>query len=281
MNKKTIDLNKVLITGAGGMVGSYIDFGIKTNHRDLDITDFNEVMRVIKDHKPEAIIHLAAETDVDRCDRDPNYAYLINGVGTYNIATAAKEVGAKLVYVSTAGVFNGEKTGPYGEDDEPDPQNFYGRSKYMGELIVRGMLKDYIVARACWMFGGGPEKDLKFVGKIIRQLDKPEIKAVDDAYGSPTFGKDLIGTIKRLILNDAVGVFHLSNEGSCSRYEVAKFIIDTLKPEVKLSPVHLDYFPGANRVKNEVMSSKEKLVRPWQEALEEYLKTEWKTATKN
>lgn len=281
MNKKTIDLNKVLITGAGGMVGSYIDFGIKTNHRDLDITDFNEVMRVIKDHKPEAIIHLAAETDVDRCDRDPNYAYLINGVGTYNIATAAKEVGAKLVYVSTAGIFNGEKTGPYGEDDEPDPQNFYGRSKYMGELIVRGMLKDYIVARACWMFGGGPEKDLKFVGKIIRQFDKPEIKAVDDAYGSPTFGKDLIGAIKRLILNDAVGVFHLSNEGSCSRYEVAKFIIDTLKPEVKLSPVHLDYFPGANRVKNEVMSSKEKLVRPWQEALEEYLKTEWKTATKN
>lgn len=279
MNKK-IDLNKVLITGAGGMVGSYIDFGIKTNHRNFDITDFDEVMKVVKDQHPQAIIHLAAETDVDRCDRDPNYAYLINGVGTYNVATAAKEIGAKLVYVSTAGVFDGEKSGPYTEDDEARPQNFYGRSKYMGELIVRGMLEDYIIARACWMFGGGPEKDLKFVGKIIRQLDKPEIKAVDDAYGSPTFGKDLMGAIKQLVLRDATGVFHLSNEGSCSRYEVAKFIIDIMKPGTKLSPVHLDYFPGANRVKNEVMSSKERLVRPWQEALQEYLETEWKNSIK-
>lgn len=279
MNKK-IDLNKVLITGAGGMVGSYIDFGIKTNHRNFDITDFDEVMKVVKDQKPQAIIHLAAETDVDRCDRDPNYAYLINGVGAYNVATAAKEIGAKLVYVSTAGIFDGEKSGPYTEDDEARPQNFYGRSKYMGELIVRGMLEDYIIARACWMFGGGPEKDLKFVGKIIRQLDKPEIKAVDDAYGSPTFGKDLMGAIKQLVLRDATGVFHLSNEGSCSRYEVAKFIIDMMKPGMKLSPVHLDYFPGANRVKNEVMSSKERLVRPWQEALQEYLETEWKNSIK-
>ncbi len=263
------------------MVGSYVDFGIKTNHRNLDITDFDEVMKVIKDKKPQAIIHLAAETDVDRCDRDPNYAYLINGVGTYNVATAAKEVCAKFVYVSTAGIFDGEKTGPYAEDDEPNPQNFYGRSKYMGELIVRGMLTDYIIARACWMFGGGPEKDLKFVGKIIRQLDKLEIKAVNDAYGSPTFGKDLIEAIKQLLLRDAAGIFHLSNEGSCSRYEVAKFIIETLKPEVRLMPVGLDYFPGANRVKNEAMSSKEKLVRPWQEALKEYLEMEWKTVTKN
>jgi dTDP-4-dehydrorhamnose reductase len=280
MNKK-IDLNKVLITGAGGMVGSYIDFGIKTNHRSLDITDFNEVMRVVKEHKPEAIIHLAAETDVERCDQDPNHAYLINGIGTYNIATAAKEVRAKLVYVSTAGIFEGKKTEAYAEDDEAHPQNFYGRSKYMGELIVKGMLKDYIIARACWMFGGGPEKDLKFVGKIIRQFNKPEIKAVSDAYGSPTFGKDLVGAIKQLLAEDAIGTFHLSNEGSCSRYEVAKFIIETLKPEIKLTPVELDYFPGANRVKNEAMSSKRKLVRPWQEALQEYLETEWKTAIKD
>lgn len=262
------------------MVGSYVDFGIKTSHRNFDITDFYEVMKAVKDYKPQAIIHLAAETDVDRCDRDPNYAYLVNGAGTYNIAAAAKEVGAKLVYVSTAGVFDGEKLGPYTEDDEARPQNFYGRSKYMGELIVRGMLKDYIIARACWMFGGGPDKDLKFIGKIIRQFDKSEIKAVDDAYGSPTFGKDLVTAIKQLLLRDATGIFHLSNEGSCSRYEVAKFIIDTLHQDIELSPVHLDYFPGANRVKNEVMSSKEKLVRPWQEALKEYLETEWKTFIK-
>ncbi|KKU82117.1 MAG: dTDP-4-dehydrorhamnose reductase [Parcubacteria group bacterium GW2011_GWA1_47_8] len=276
-----IDLNKVLTIGAGGMVGSYVNFGIKTDHRSLDITDFHEVVRIVKQHKPQAIIHLAAETDVDRCDRDPNYAYLVNGAGTYNVATAASEVGAKLVYVSTAGIFDGEKTSPYAEDNQPNPQNFYGRSKYMGELIVRGMLKDYIIARACWMFGGGPEKDLKFVGKIIRQFEKQEIKAVNDAYGSPTSGKDLVGAIKRLITDDATGIFHLSNEGSCSRYEVAELIIETLGVDVTLTPVGLDYFPGANRVKNEAMSSKKKLMRPWQEALQEYLETEWKTAIKN
>jgi dTDP-4-dehydrorhamnose reductase len=278
--KSKINFEKVLITGAGGMVGSYVDFGIKMNHRDLDITDFNETMRVVKEYQPEVIIHLAAETDVDRCDRDPNYAFLVNGVGTYNIATATNEIGAKLVYVSTAGIFDGEKTKPYKENDTPHPQNFYGMSKHAGELIVRGMVKNHIIARACWMFGGGEGKDLKFVGKIIRQLDKPEIKAVNDAYGSPTYGKDLISAIKRLLEEDAVGTFHLANEGSCSRYDVAECIIKTLQPKIKLTPVGLDYFPGANRVKNEAMSSKQKLMRPWKEALQEYLKTEWKIAPK-
>ncbi len=180
------DLSKVLTTGAGGMVGSYIDFGIKTTRRDLDITDLNETVKVIKSHKPEAIIHLAAETDMERCERDPKHAYLINSIGTYNVAIAAKEIGAKLVYVSTIGVFGGDSSGAYCETSEPNPQNYYGRSKYLGELIVKGMLDDYIIARAGWMFGGGPLKDKKFVAKIIKQLKSKEIKAVNDISSSPT-----------------------------------------------------------------------------------------------
>jgi len=273
--KKKINFEKILVTGAGGMVGSYVDFGIRMDHKTLDVTDFHEVMRIVKEHRPSAIIHLAAETDVDLCEKDPDRAYLINGVGAYNIATAAKETGAKLVYVSTAGIFDGEKKGPYAEDDLPNPKNFYGRSKHVGELIVREMLADCIIARVCWMFGGGPEKDVKFVGKIIRQFDKPEIKALTDAYGSPTFGKELVAAIKRLLEEGAAGTFHLSNEGSCSRHELAKFIIDTLKPGIKLTPVLHDYFPGAYRAKNESLSSKQKLMRPWQDALREYLETEW------
>lgn len=257
------------------MVGSYIDFGIKTDRKDLDITDLEQVMKIVRLHKPQAIIHLAAETDVDLCDRDPRHAYKVNSVGTYNIARAAKDVGAKLVYVSTAGVFDGEKDGPYAEMDMPNPKNFYGKSKHQGELIVRAMLDDYIIARACWMFGGGLRQDKKFVSKIIKQLDKEEIKAVDDAYGSPTFGKDLVEALKRLLKENAIGIFHLSNEGACSRYEVAKFIIETLKPNVKLIPVGLDHFPGAYRVKNEAMVSRHKLMRSWQKALKEYLETEW------
>ncbi|MGD1003430.1 MAG: NAD(P)-dependent oxidoreductase [Minisyncoccia bacterium] len=274
---ENISFDKVLVTGASGMVGSYVDFGIKTDHRSLDITDLGEVLRVCELHKPNVILHLAADPDVDRCERDPEHAYAINSIGTYNMAVAAKSFGAKLVYVSTAGVFDGEKKEPYKEDDEPNPQNYYGRSKYVGELIVRGMLKDYIIARACWMFGGGPEKDKKFVAKIIKQLDQPEIKAVNDKIGSPTYAKDLISGIKKLLVANKVGTYHLSDKGVCSRYDVAMEIVKTLKPGVKVVPVDSSYFKlDAARVYSEAMVSREDLTRPWQEALEEYLRTEWK-----
>ncbi len=270
------NLPKTLITGADGMVGSYVDFGIKTDPRSLDVADMNETMSVVKKHAPEVIIHLAAETDVDRCERDPNHAYFINSVGTYNVVLAAKEVGAKLVYVSTSGIFDGQKSGPYTEDDMPNPKNYYGHSKFLGEVIVRSLLKDHIIARACWMFGGGPKKDEKFVAKIIAQLRNKEIKALNDVCGSPTFGKDLVGGIKKLLLDGAVGTFNLSNEGVCSRYDIAKAITEVLNPSVKVVAVDRRYFDlDAERVSNESMVSKVKIMRPWKEALVEYLKTEW------
>ncbi|MBU1255832.1 SDR family oxidoreductase [Patescibacteria group bacterium] len=271
------DFSKVLVTGSSGMVGSYVDFGIKTDHRSLDVTDLSEVLRVSEFYKPKVIFHLAAETDVDRCERDPEHAYLVNSIGTYNMAVAARNLGAKLVYISTAGVFDGTKKEPYTEEDEPNPQNYYGRSKYLGELIVKSVLKDYIIARAGWMFGGGPEKDQKFVAKIINQLDKPEIRAVNDKIGSPTYAKDLISGIKKLLVAGRTGIFHLSSKGVCSRYDVALSIVKSLRPSVKVLPVDSSYFKlDAARVCSEAMISKEDLSRPWQEALEEYLDTEWK-----
>lgn len=259
------------------MVGSYVDFGVKTDRRSMDITDLKEVLRVCREHKPRAIIHLAAETDVDRCERDPEYAYMTNGVGAYHMALAAKELNAKLVYVTTAGVFDGAKKEPYTEEDEANPQNYYGRSKYLGELAVKGTLKNYIIARVCWMFGGGPRKDQKFAAKIIRQFDKGEIKVVDDQIGSPTFGKDLIGAIKKLLEEDARGIFNLANKGVCSRYGFAKAIVDILNPAVKVMPAKMtDFNFDASRTFNEGLVSKIDLMRPWQEALREYLETEWK-----
>lgn len=274
-----IDFSKSLITGANGMVGSYVDFGVKTDRRMMDVTDLKEVLRVCREHKPRAIIHLAAETDVDRCERDPEYAYMTNGVGTYHMALAARELDAKLIYISTAGVFDGVKSEKefYKEEDEPNPQNYYGRSKYLGELAVKGVLKNYIIARVCWMFGGGPEKDQKFTAKIIKQFNKEEIKAVDDQIGSPTFGKDLINAVKKLIEEDAVGTFNLANKGICSRYEFAKEIVNILNPAIKVMPAKMaDFNFDASRTFNEGLVSKVDLMRPWQEALREYLETEWK-----
>lgn len=270
------DFSKTLVTGADGMVGSYVDFGIGTNRRSLDITDFKEVIAVCRKHKPDIILHLAAETDVDRCERDPEQAYMVNAIGTYNMAVAAKELGAKLVYVSTAAVFDGTRNIPYEETDEPNPQNYYSRSKYLGELAIRGMSKNYIIARAGWVFGGGPQKDLKFVAKIIVQMDKPEIKAVNDKFGSPTFGKDLISGIKELIKQEQTGTFHMGNKGVCSRYEVAEFIARTLNTKTKVSSVDSSYFNlDAARGNSEGMTSQFDIMRPWQDALKDYLETEW------
>ncbi len=274
-----INFDKILITGANGMVGSYVDFGIKTDKRSLDITDLKEVLAVCRKYDPEAIIHLAAETDVDKCERDPEYAYFVNGIGTYNMAVAAKELGIKLVYISTAGVFDGTKESPYNEEDEPNPQNYYGHSKFLGELAVRGMLENYLILRVCWMIGGGPEKDKKFVAKIINQIKNKEvgeIRVVNDQIGSPTFGKDLLKGIKILLQKDKRGIFHMSNIGIVSRYDVAKFIVNALRPEVKVIPVESSYFNlDAKRIKNEGLVSKINLMRPWQEVLMEYLETEW------
>ncbi len=275
-----INFDKILITGANGMVGSYVDFGIKTDRRSMDITDLKEVLAVCRKCNPEAIIHLAAETDVDRCERDPEYAYFVNGIGTYNMAVAAKELSIKLVYISTAGVFDGAKEGPYIEEDEPNPQNYYGHSKFLGELAIKEVLKNYLILRVCWMMGGGSTKDQKFVAKIISQIKNPEtkeIKVITDQIGSPTFAKDLIKSIKILIQENQTGIFHMANTGIVSRYDVAKFIVDMLKPEVKVMPVESSYFNlDAKRTKNEGLASKINLMRSWQEALREYLETEWK-----
>ena len=151
-------LNDAIITGANGMVGSYVDFGIKTDKRMLDVTDFEETTKVISKHKPPVIIHLAAETDVDRCERDPVQAYLINAIGSYNVASVARDIGAKMIYISTSAVFDGFSNNPYNENDKPNPQYFYGRSKYIGEALVKDISDNYIIARVCGVFGGGPKK---------------------------------------------------------------------------------------------------------------------------
>jgi len=273
-------LDKVLITGSGGMVGSYVDFGIKTNRSSMDISDLKEVLGVFEKYKPRAVLHLAAETDVDMCERGPDHAYKVNSLGTYNLAAASKKYGAKLVYISTAAVFDGKKDGAYTENDEPNPQNYYGHSKYLGELAAMAFTKNYLIVRTSWMMGGGPEKDKKFVAKIIKQLKDPavtEIKAITDHTGSPTYAKDLVAVVKSLIEKNEKGTVHLSNSGKTSRYGIAEYIINAMGSNIRLTPVGSDHFGSdAKRTKNEVLSSKIDKMRPWEDALGEYLNDEWK-----
>lgn len=270
--------DSAIITGADGTIGTYVDFGIRTNHRLLDVTNLAEVMKICNEYKPKLIIHLAAETDVDRCERDETYAYNVNAAGTYHMALAARALGAKLVYISTSGVFDGTKGEPYTEDDVPSPRTAYAHSKYLGELAVVGLLSDYLILRIAWVFGGGPRKDQKFIAKILQQINKPEIKVVFHKRGSPTYGKDLVAAMRRLIEEGKSGLYHMGNAGAPTRADVVRETVRITGSRAKVAEVPASYFglpADASRPDNESMVSRVSYMRPWQEALQDYIETEW------
>ena len=269
MNKQ-----EILITGGDGVVGSYIDYGTRLSRSVLDVTDLVAVREICRKQMPKVIIHLAAATDLVRCEKEPAYAYLVNAVGTYHVALVAREIGAKLIYVSTSGVFDGSKVGPYVEKDAPNPVNTYGHSKYLGELAVVGLLSNYLIARTSWVFGGGRERDTKFVGKIMSQLQSPEIKVVTDKQGSPTYAKDLARAIQKLMEEDRQGIVHLGG-GLATRFEVAKEIISITGSASSILPaVSNDFSSVYASGENESMELST-YMRPWEESLREYIETEW------
>jgi len=275
---KQYDFSRVLTTGASGMIGSYVDFGTRTDHATLDILDADAVMTFVKKHKPRAIIHLAGATDMVKTEQDPLYAYELNVRGTYNVAQAARAVGATMVLASSSRVFDGHKKGPYTEDDAPNPQTHYGRTKYISELVVASLAPQHIIARTAWVFGGGPARDNKFYGKILKQLQSgtSEIVALDDVYGSPTYGKDFVAAIKGLLEKGEYGTFHVANEGVATRCDLARAIAAQLRPDATVRAVDRSFFPSAASLPaNESIISTRCVMRPWQEALAEYVADEW------
>ncbi len=275
------------------MVGSYVaevfrdDELMLTDVLDgmasLDVCEPQAVKAMVSSVKPDVVLHLAAATDVDRCEQEPDWAYRTNAIGTQNVALACLGEGATLVYISTAGVFWGDKAEPYIEFDAPHPANVYGQSKLAGEQIVTSLLQRCYVVRAGWMIGGG-EKDKKFIGKIARLIGegKNPLQVVNDKWGSPTYAKDLLSGIRRLLQTGYYGLYHMVNTGCCSRYEVALAIREALqRPEVTIVPVSSDHFPlPAPRARSEAMRNLKlellglNLMRPWRAALTEYVQTE-------
>ena len=287
---------KVLITGAKGMLGSalcpeLLKCGYKILATDitftskdityLDIRDKKNVEDVFKDFKPDIVFHLAASTDVDRCENEREEAFNVNTLGTENIVSFCTGTNINMVYISTAAVFDGRKKEPYTELDQPNPLNIYAKTKLEGEKIVQRILRKYFIVRAGWMIGG-IDKDKKFVLKIIRQLQsKKEILAVTDKKGSPTFTKDLSKGLIELFPTQHYGLYHMANKGSCSRYDLAKLIVKLMgRDDVVVRPVSSDVFPlRAPRPDSEAIrnSKLEALgmnnIRTWEEALEEYITT--------
>lgn len=273
-----IECNTILTTGANGMLGGYAAFGIRTGRKDFDIEDIASVRATLAKHHPKAILHFAAATDFVACEKDPAGTYRTNAMGTYNIALAAREVGATMVYVSTSVVFDGKKDEPYTPEDTPSPQTHYGHSKYAGELLSAGLAGDHIIARACWLFGGGPNRDRRFVSNIIKQLGNPRIEVIGGKCGSPTYGKDFVEALLQLLDQGERGTFHISNEGAPTRADIAREIVRITGSAAEVVETDASVFearyPGAGARGNESMLSSLPM-RPWQEALKEYIETEW------
>jgi len=261
--------------------------GVDINQRlpdieKLDITDKEAVFDMAQRFKPDYIFHLAAETDVDRCEKDPDHAFKVNTIGTENIALACHQLGIKLLYISTAGVFFGDKQDPYTEFDIPNPANLYGVSKLQGEAIIRNLLSEYFIVRAGWMVGGW-EIDKKFVYKIVQQLKegKTELRVVADKFGSPTFTKDFAKNLVELVKTGRWGIYHMTNKGSGSRYDIAVKIVEFmgLKNKVTVAAINSAQFPlPAPRARSEMMRNYKldliglNLMPHWEKSLEEYIR---------
>jgi dTDP-4-dehydrorhamnose reductase len=258
------------MTGAAGMLGvavraelastSHILTATGQSGQDglvpMDIRDWHQVRNFIRDQQPELVLHLAAETDVDRCEQEPDHAYATNALGTENLAWACREQNAVLVYISTANVFDGEKPEPYTEYDRTGSINVYGRSKLEGERAVERAQGRYFILRAGWMVGGW-EIDKKFVYKIVQRCRaERRLQVVDDKFGSPTFTVDFARNLMPLIQTGRYGIYHMANQGVGSRLEIAQEVVRLLgkEGEIEIHPVSSAQFPlPAPRPRSEML----------------------------
>lgn len=277
---------KVLVTGAKGQLGTDlmnelekrgID-SIGVDVQEMDITDRETCMRVISESKADAVIHCAAYTAVDAAEDNVDLCRKINGEGTRNVALACQATGAKLMYISTDYVFDGQGTRPWEPDDSRSPLNVYGQTKYEGELAVEELVEKFFTVRIAWVFGVAGKNFIKTMLRLGRE--RGAVSVVDDQVGSPTYTYDLARLLVDMIQTDRYGRYHATNEGFCSWYEFACEIFRQAgMDEVKVTPVSSDQFPvKAVRPANSRMS-KAKLTEngfeplpTWQDALGRFLK---------
>ncbi|HEV2467665.1 MAG TPA: dTDP-4-dehydrorhamnose reductase [Candidatus Sulfotelmatobacter sp.] len=220
---------KVLIFGATGLLGKALmrewgnDQVTGLGSRDVDIRDEWRVREVIGTTRPDWIVLSAAYTDVDGCESKPDLAFAVNRDGPVHVARAAKEIGAKLLFLSSDYVFDGKKTLPYEIEDARNPRSVYGRSKSEAEVRLLETLSDSCIARTSWLFGGGgkcfPDTILKLAAS------RPALDVVDDQRGSPTYSVDLAKAIVQLCQKSASGIVHVTNSENCTWYEFAREIV--------------------------------------------------------
>ena len=276
---------RVLVTGVKGQLGYDIvkeceKRGIEAigvDVAEMDITDADKVREVITNAKVDAVMHCAAYTAVDAAEENVELCRKVNATGTENIAKVCKELDIKMVYISTDYVFNGEGEHFWQPDEERQPLNVYGQTKYEGELAVETYLEKYFTVRIAWVFGINGNNFIKTMLRLGKE--RGAVSVVNDQVGSPTYTYDLAKLLVDMVQTEKYGRYHATNEGICSWYEFACEIFKQAGMDVAVTPVDSSAFSvKAKRPKNSRMS-KDKLVEmgfsllpTWQDALGRYLK---------
>lgn len=267
------------------------DYELKCTDKDvnspwlsfLDFRNFEEYKKDVADFKPGYLFHLGAYTDLEFCENNVDETYRTNTLSVENAVYLANELCIPLLYISSAGIFDGKKE-LYDDWDQPNPLGVYARSKYMAERYVIENAQQYLVCRAGWMMGGGPEKDKKFIQKIMKQLKNgnKELFIVNDKDGTPTYTHDFAKNVKALIEKKYWGLYNMVCRGRTSRLEVADELLRIIgiKDKINIIPVTSEYFkevyfverPPSERLDNRKLRIRNlDLMRDWQVALEEYL----------
>jgi dTDP-4-dehydrorhamnose reductase len=293
--------NKYLITGVSGMLFNDLKHLISDKECLLldrvvnnestvycDISDIKQTNKIVNEFKPDIILNLVAITDLENCENDKDDCYGSNTIGAISLFNYCKDNNIPYVFISTAGIFGNDKE-YYTEDDIPKPLSSYGKSKFfVEEILLNQSYEKFWIFRAGWMMGGGPNIDKKFVEKIMSQIrnGNKELFVVDDKSGVPTFTKDFSNSIIHHINNNLpYGLYNMVSSGDASRYDVAKFIVEYLGLDVKVTKVMSDFFkdsyfatrPNSEKLINKKLNDiNQNLMSDWVLSLKTYLNLYYK-----
>lgn len=289
---------RVYIAGCGGMLGEAVyqlwssQCQVKASDIDVneewlshaDVRDFESIAESVRSFRPHILINLAALTDLEYCEQNSDNAWLTNALGAENMGLLANELDVPYVYISTAGIFDGQQD-VYTDFDAPQPLGYYAKSKAHGEAWVLRSVKRPVVLRAGWMMGGGPRKDKKFINKIFKQISagKSELFVVSDKLGTPTYTVDFARGMQRVLESELWGLYNQVCGGSGSRLDVARAFVAELGLEsrVRVTEVSSDHFkteyfaprPASEKLVNLKLDARKiNVMRDWRVCLQEYAK---------
>lgn len=275
---------QILLIGSSGQLGmefahffsdSNIEF-ISLDLPEFDVADLSIVTATLKSYQPNYIINCSAYNFVDKAEEDRWNAFRVNAIGPQNLAIASKEFDSFLVHFSTNYVFDGRKNFPYTEQDKPNPINFYGISKYLGEQVIQKRTNNFLILRTSWLYGRGSQN---FIVKFLKWASKTDnIFISKDEVGVPTSTRTIVHFTMLALENKVKGIFHLVNSGYCTRYDWARYLASVLNLDCEIGMARIDDFPSkAPRprfavLSNELISKRLNVtIGSWETELKEYL----------